>query len=180
MAFLAASGSAFLPWPRARSNQAAQLQAHGKRRNTGACKSVYTLERACARERLPLPVCAHLLCTLSWMNVTDNGWVLQYNSSRVNAWMGAKRSKSMTTAEWMLLHECYCRVLPAHCMESRQQQMSASLTCPLLMSLWRTWEVYERFIFYISAKEYRSKPYGTCIEKTITNVTYKLMIQLFS
>ena len=39
------------------------------------------------------------------------------------------------------------------------------------MSLWRTWEVYERFTFFVSAKEYRSKTVVTHIEKTNTNVT---------
>ena len=38
------------------------------------------------------------------------------------------------------------------------------------MSLWRTWEFYESFTFFVSAKEYRSKTDVTHIEKTNTNI----------
>ena len=41
----------------------------------------------------------------------------------------------------------------------------------LTMSLWRTWEVYDTFTFFVSGKEYRSKTDVTHIEKTNTNVT---------
>ena len=70
------------------------------------------------------------------------------------------------SAEWMLRHQC-CGCVPR----------ATAWSCKkveLWMSLWRTWEVYERFTFIVSAKEYRSISDVTRIEKINTNVARQL------
>ena len=140
--------------------------ARGKCRNTGARANVCTRESLHAQESAhgaartlgpqPLPVHAQVRCARWWMSATVNGWVLQYDCSRVNAWMSAtilfQKSEcfGMSAAAECCLHT-------AHRMESRERWMSCSRTCSSLMSLRRTWEVYEIYIL-ASAKEYRSKP----------------------
>ena len=91
-------------------------------------------------------------CYRWWMGVTV--WSQQSES--------LDECDGMISVEWMLWHECRGSVLS--CIAWSRENVES------LMSLWRTWEDYERFIFLVSAKEYRSKTDETRIENTKTNV----------
>ena len=95
------------------------------------------------------------------MNSTDDdGWVRLYDCSRVNAWMSATVEFQQPESECFGMSAvAVCHV---HTSWSRENVES-------WMSLWRTWEVFVSFTFFVSGKGYRSK---TRIEKTNTNVAY--------
>ena len=86
-------------------------------------------------------------------------WVRWYDCGRVNAWMSV-------TVEFQQ-SECFGMSAVAVC---HVQTTWSRENVESWMSLWRTWEVYESFTFFISVKEYRSKTNVTRIEKTNTNV----------
>ena len=85
------------------------------------------------------------------MSATDNGWVQQYDCSRVNAWM--------SVTEWFQQSESFGMSAVAVC---HVHTAWSNKNVKSWMSLWRTWEFYERFIFFVSAKENRSKSMYSC------------------
>ena len=113
--------------------------------------------------------------TVSTMMDECNGWWM----SEI-VWLQQSKCldecNDMISAELMLRHECSGRVCQwqchVHTALSHEQHWVTRiiLNVELWMSLWRTWQIYERFTFFVNAKEYRSKPDVTCIEKTNTNV----------